>query len=175
MNGGKVRRLRKTTATAVISHCDRLMTVNQNSGNAISQMCGEIDQNHSARTGQEESSLPHQDFVYICFRLRRGQALGRVWRHQVAYVNKVVDPDFRVGFGVQGVLKGNSADMLLEDPSFSALLIFYRLKTGNSQASTRFTELKACLPSITTGLGLLQGLLYQTPDWYEDPQRQKKE
>lgn len=144
-------------------------------------MCGEIDQEITVPELVKEDTLyPHQDFVYICFPTKgRGQALGRFEDTKWQYVSQlVVDPDFQRVDSEFKVLQGEiSADMLLEDPqvSLNHSSFIYRLKSWK-------------FPSIWDLLGaedtpalnyywlevLLQGLLYQTPNWYEDPQETKK-
>ena len=145
------------------------------------QMCGEIDQEITVpELVKEETLCPHQDFVYICFPTKEeDKRLEEFEETKWQYVSQlVVDPDFQKIIRTSKVLKGEiSADMLLEDPKYlSALLIF--LHAQKLEIPKHLQELLGAeaLPALNYYWleVLLQGLLYQTPDWYEDPQETKK-
>ena len=145
------------------------------------QMCGEIDQEITVPELVKEDTLcPHQDFVYICFPTKEeDKRLEEFEDTKWQYVSQlVVDPDFQELIRSSKVLKGEiSADMLLEDPKYlSALLIF--LQAQKLEIPKHLQDLLGAegLPALNYYWleVLLQGLLYQTPDWYEDPQETKK-
>ena len=95
------------------------------------------------------------------------------------YVSQlVVDPDFQELIRSSKVLKGEiSADMLLEDPKYLSALLIY-LQAQKQEIPKHLQDLLGAegLPALNYYWleVLLQGLLYQTPDWYEDPQETKK-
>ena len=145
------------------------------------QMCGEIDQEITVPELVKEDTLcPHQDFVYICFPTKEeDKRLEEFEDTKWQYVSQLVlDPDFQELIRSSKVLKGEiSADMLLEDPKYlSALLIYLQAKKLEIPKYLRDLLGAEGLPSLNYYWleVLLQGLLYQTPDWYEDPQETKK-
>ena len=145
------------------------------------QMCGEIDQEITVPELVKEDTLcPHQDFVYICFPTKEeDKRLEEFEDTKWQYVSQlVVDPDFQELIRSSKVLKGEiSADMLLEDPKYlSALLIYLQAQKLEIPKYLRDLLGAEGLPALNYYWleVLLQGLLYQTPDWYEDPQETKK-
>ncbi|MDY4346475.1 DEAD/DEAH box helicase family protein [Streptococcus sp. BJSWXB6CM1] len=145
------------------------------------QMCGEIDQEITVPELVKEDTLcPHQDFVYICFPTKEeDKRLEEFEDTKWQYVSQlVVDPDFQELIRTSKVLKGeNSADMLLEDPKYLSALLIY-LQAQKQEIPKHLRDLLGAkgLPALNYYWleVLLQGLLYQTPDWYEDPQETKK-
>lgn len=90
----------------------------------------------------------------------------------------MVDPDFQELIKSSKVLKGEiSADMLLEDPKYLSAILIY-LQAQKLEIPKHLRDLLGAegLPALNYYWleVLLQGLLYQTPDWYEDPQETKK-
>ena len=145
------------------------------------QMCGEIDQEITVPELVKEDTLcPHQDFVYICFPTKEeDKRLEEFEDTKWQYVSQlVVEPDFQELIRSSKVLKGEiSADMLLEDPKYlSALLIYLQAQKLEIPKHLRDLLGTEDLPALNDYWleVLLQGLLYQTPDWYEDPQETKK-
>ena len=145
------------------------------------QMCGEIDQEITVPELVKEDTLcPHQDFVYICFPTKEeDKRLEEFEDTKWQYVSQLVDdPDFQELIRSSKVLKGEiSADMLLEDPKYlSALLIYLQAQKLEIPKYLRDLLGAEGLPALNYYWleVLLQGLLYQTPDWYEDPQETKK-
>lgn len=145
------------------------------------QMCGEIDQEITVPELVKEDTLcPHQDFVYICFPTKEeDKRLEEFEDTKWQYVSQlVVDPDFQTLIRSSKVLKVEiSADMLLEDPKYlSALLIYLQAQKLEIPKHLRDLLGAEALPALNYYWleVLLQGLLYQTPDWYEDPQETKK-
>ena len=145
------------------------------------QMCGEIDQEITVPELVKEDTLcPHQDFVYICFPTKEeDKRLEEFEDTKWQYVSQlVVDPDFQELIRSSKVLKGEiSADMLLEDPKYLSALLIY-LQAQKLEIPKHLQDLLGAegLPALNYYWleVLLQGLLYQTPDWYEDPQETKK-
>ena len=145
------------------------------------QMCGEIDQEITVPELVKEDTLcPHQDFVYICFPTQEeDKRLEEFEETKWQYVSQlVVDPDFQELIRSSKVLKGEiSADMLLEDPKYLSALLIY-LQAQKLEIPKHLRDLLGAegLPALNYYWleVLLQGLLYQTPDWYEDPQETKK-
>ena len=145
------------------------------------QMCGEIDQEITVPELVKEDTLcPHQDFVYICFPTKEeDKRLEEFEDTKWQYVSQlVVDPDFQELIKSSKVLKGEiSADMLLEDPKYLSALLIY-LQAQKLEIPKHLRDLLGAegLPALNYYWleVLLQGLLYQTPDWYEDPQETKK-
>ena len=145
------------------------------------QMCGEIDQEITVPELVKEDTLcPHQDFVYICFPTKEeDKHLEEFEDTKWQYVSQlVVDPDFQELIRSSKVLKGEiSADMLLEDPKYLSALLIY-LQAKKLEIPKHLQDLLGAegLPALNYYWleVLLQGLLYQTPDWYEDPQETKK-
>ena len=145
------------------------------------QMCGEIDQEITVPELVKEDTLcPHQDFVYICFPTKEeDKRLEEFEDTKWQYISQlVVDPDFQELIKSSRVLKGEiSADMLLEDPKYLSALLIY-LQAQKLEIPKHLRDLLGAegLPALNYYWleVLLQGLLYQTPDWYEDPQGTKK-
>ena len=145
------------------------------------QMCGEIDQEITVPELVKEDTLcPHQDFVYICFPTKEeDKRLEEFEDTKWQYVSQlVVDPDFQDLIRSSKVLKGEiSADMLLEDPKYLSALLIY-LQAQKLEIPKHLRDLLGAegLPALNYYWleVLLQGLLYQTPDWYEDPKETKK-
>ena len=145
------------------------------------QMCGEIDQEITVPELVKEDTLcPHQDFVYICFPTKEeDKRLEEFEDNKWQYVSQLVlDPDFQDLIRSSKVLKGEiSADMLLEDPKYLSALLIY-LQAQKQEIPKHLRDLLGAegLPALNYYWleVLLQGLLYQTPDWYEDPQETKK-
>ncbi|EIF38423.1 DEAD/DEAH box helicase family protein [Streptococcus sp. SK140] len=145
------------------------------------QMCGEIDQEITVPELVKEDTLcPHQDFVYICFPTKEeDKRLEEFEETKWQYVSQlVVDPDFQTLIRSSKVLKGEiSADMLLEDPKYLSALLIY-LQAQKLEIPKHLQDLLGAegLPALNYYWleVLLQGLLYQTPDWYENPQETKK-
>lgn len=145
------------------------------------QMCGEIDQEITVPELVKEDTLcPHQDFVYICFPTKEeDKRLEEFEDTKWQYVSQlVVNPDFQELIRSSKVLKGEiSADMLLEDPKYLSALLIY-LQAQKLEIPKHLRDLLGAegLPALNYYWieVLLQGLLYQTPDWYEDPQETKK-
>ena len=145
------------------------------------QMCGEIDQEITVPELVKEDTLcPHQDFVYICFPTKEeDKKLEEFEDTKWQYVSQlVVDRDFQELIKSSKVLKGEiSADMLLEDPKYLSALLIY-LQAQKLEIPKHLRDLLGAegLPALNYYWleVLLQGLLYQTPDWYEDPQWTKK-
>lgn len=145
------------------------------------QMCGEIDQEITVPELVKEDTLcPHQDFVYICFPTKEeDKRLEEFEDTKWQYVSQlVVDPDFQELIRTSKVLKGEiAADMLLEDPKYLSALLIY-LQSQKLEIPKHLRDLLGAegLPALNYYWleVLLQGLLYQTPDWYEDPQETKK-
>ena len=145
------------------------------------QMCGEIDQEITVPELVKEDTLcPHQDFVYICFPTKEeDKRLEEFEDTKWQYVSQlVVDPDFQELIRSSKVLKGEiSADMLLEDPKYLSALLIY-LQAQKQEIPKHLRDLLGAegFPALNYYWleVLLQGLLYQTPDWYEDPQETKK-
>ena len=145
------------------------------------QMCGEIDQEITVpELVKEETLCPHQDFVYICTPTKEEEKVLQDFEDtKWQYVSQlVVDPDFQELIKSSKVFKGEiSADMLLEDPKYlSALLIYLQAQKLEIPKYIRDLLGAEGLPALNYYWleVLLQGLLYQTPDWYEDPQGTKK-
>ena len=145
------------------------------------QMCGEIDQEITVPELVKEDTLcPHQDFVYICFPTKEeDKKLEEFEDTKWQYVSQlVVDSDFQELIKRSKVLKGEiAADMLLEDPKYLSALLIY-LQDQKLEIPKHLRDLLGAegLPALNYYWleVLLQGLLYQTPDWYEDPQETKK-
>ena len=145
------------------------------------QMCGEIDQEITVPELVKEDTLcPHQDFVYICFPTKEeDKRLEEFEDTKWQYISQLVDdPDFQKLIRSFKVLKGEiSADMLLEDPKYLSALLIY-LQSQKLEIPKHLRDLLGAegLPALNYYWleVLLQGLLYQTPDWYEDPQETKK-
>ena len=145
------------------------------------QMCGEIDQEITVPELVKEDTLcPHQDFVYICFPTKEeDKRLEKFEDTKWQYVSQlVVNPDFQELIRSSKVLKEEiSADMLLENPKYLSALLIY-LQAQKMEIPKHLRDLLGAegLPALNYYWieVLLQGHLYQTPDWYEDPQETKK-
>ena len=139
------------------------------------RMCGEIDQEITVPELVKEDTLcPHQDFVYICSptaeeseRLRQFEDRKWEYIHQL-----LVNPDFQALVSGSKVLKGDiSFDVLLEDPKYlSAILIYIHSQGLTIPDSLEHLLGAKRLPQVNSYWLelLLQSILYQTPDWYED-------
>ena len=139
------------------------------------RMCGEIDQEITVPELVKEDTLcPHQDFVYICSptaeeseRLRQFEDRKWEYIHQL-----LVNPDFQALVSGSKVLKGDiSSDVLLEDPKYLSAILIYMHSQGLTIPDSLENLLGAKrLPQVNSYWLelLLQSLLYQTPDWYED-------
>lgn len=140
------------------------------------RMCGEIDQEITVPELVKEDTLcPHQDFVYICSptaeesgHLRRFEDRKWEYIHQL-----LVNPDFQALVSGSKVLKGDiSSDVLLEDPKYLSAILIYMYSQGLTIPDSLENLLGAKrLPQVNSYWLelLLQSILYQTPDWYEDP------
>ena len=88
------------------------------------------------------------------------------------YVSQLVlDPDFQELIRSSKVLNGQiSADLLLEDPKYLSALLIY-LHSQKLEIPQYLKDLigSKSLPSLNYYWMevLLQGVLYQTPDWYQ--------
>ena len=138
------------------------------------QMCGEIDQEITVPELVKEDTLcPHQDFVYICFPTKEeDKRLEKFEDTKWQYVSQlVVNPDFQELIRSSKVLKEEiSADMLLENPKYlSALLIYLQAQKMEIPQYLKDLIGSKSLPSLNYYWMevLLQGVLYQTPDWYQ--------
>ena len=139
------------------------------------RMCGEIDQEITVPELVKEDTLcPHQDFVYICSptaeeseRLRQFEDRKWEYIHQL-----LVNPDFQALVSGSKVLKGDiPSDVLLEDPKYLSAILIYMHSQGLTIPDSLEHLLGAKrLPQVNSYWLelLLQSLLYQTPDWYED-------
>ena len=139
------------------------------------RMCGEIDQEITVPELVKEDTLcPHQDFVYICSptaeeseRLRQFEDRKWEYIHQL-----LVNPDFQALVSGSKVLKGDiSSDVLLEDPKYLSAILIYMHSQGLTIPDSLEHLLGAKrLPQVNSYWLelLLQSVLYQTPDWYED-------
>ena len=140
------------------------------------RMCGEIDQEITVPELVKEDTLcPHQDFVYICSpTAEESEHIMLFEDRKWEYIHQLlVNPDFQALVSGSKVLKGDiSSDVLLEDPKYlSAILIFMHsqgLTIPNSLENLLGAKRLPQVNSYWLEL-LLQSVLYQTPDWYEDP------
>ena len=145
------------------------------------QMCGEIDQEITVPELVKEDTLcPHQDFVYICFPTKEeDKRLEDFEDAKWQYLSHLVDePEFKELIASSKVLNGQiSADLLLEDPKYLSAILIY-LQSQKLEIPQYLKDLigSKSLPSLNYYWMevLLQGVLYQTPDWYDDPQETKK-
>ncbi|MDU6557588.1 MAG: DEAD/DEAH box helicase family protein [Streptococcus sp.] len=145
------------------------------------RMCGEIDQEITVPELVKEDTLcPHQDFVYMCSpTAEEAERLKRFEETKWDYIHHlIVDPDFQTFVAGPKVLKGDiSSDLLLEDPKYlSAILIYMHSQGLTIPPSLQNLLGTQKLPALTSYWleTLLQSILYQTPDWYEDPDGYKK-
>ena len=139
-------------------------------------MCGEIDQEITVPELVKEDTLcPHQDFVYICSpTAEESEHIMLFEDRKWEYIHQLlVNPDFQALVSGSKVLKGDiSSDVLLEDPKYlSAILIFMHSQGLTIPDSLENLLGAKRLPQVNSYWLelLLQSVLYQTPDWYEDP------
>lgn len=140
------------------------------------RMCGEIDQEITVPELVKEDTLcPHQDFVYMCSpTAEEAEHLKRFEETKWEYIHQLlVNPDFQALVSDSKVLKGDiSSDLLLEDPKYLSALLIYMHSQGLTIPDSLENLLGAKrLPQVNSYWIelLLQSVLYQTPDWYEDP------
>ena len=138
------------------------------------QMCGEIDQEITVpELVKEETLCPHQDFVYICTPTKEEEKVLQDFEDaKWQYLSYLVDePEFQELIASSKVLNGQiSADLLLEDPKYLSAILIY-LHSQKLEIPQYLKDLigSKSLPSLNYYWMevLLQGVLYQTPDWYE--------
>ena len=140
------------------------------------RMCGEIDQEITVPELVKEGTLcPHQDFVYMCSpTAEESEHIMLFEDRKWEYIHQLlVNPDFQALVSGSKVLKGDiSSDLLLEDPKYlSAILIFMHSQGLTIPDSLENLLGAKRLPQVNSYWLelLLQSVLYQTPDWYEDP------
>ena len=145
------------------------------------RMCGEIDQEITVPELVKEDTLcPHQDFVYMCSpTAEESERLKRFEETKWNYIHHlIVDPDFQTFVAGSKVLKGDiSSDLLLEDPKYLSAILIYMHSQGLSIPPFLQNLLGTQkLPALTSYWleTLLQSMLYQTPDWYEDSDGYRK-
>ncbi|RSJ67860.1 Type III restriction enzyme, res subunit [Streptococcus oralis subsp. dentisani] len=145
------------------------------------RMCGEIDQEITVPELVKEDTLcPHQDFVYICSpTAEESEHLRQFEDRKWEYIHQLlVNPDFQALVSGSKVLKGDiSSDVLLEDPKYlSAMLIYMHSQGLTIPPSLQNLLGPQKLPALTFYWleTLLQSILYQTPDWYEDTDGYRK-
>lgn len=139
------------------------------------RMCGEIDQEITVPELVKEDTLcPHQDFVYICSpTAEESEHLRQFEDRKWEYIHQLlVNPDFQALVSGSKVLKGDiSSDVLLEDPKYLSAILIYMHSQGliipgsleNLLGAKRLPQVNSYWLEL-----LLQSVLYQTPDWYED-------
>ncbi len=139
------------------------------------RMCGEIDQEITVPELVKEDTLcPHQDFVYICSpTAEESEHLRQFEDRKWEYIHQLlVNPDFQALVSGSKVLKGDiSSDVLLEDPKYLSSILIYMHSQGLTIPDSLENLLGAKrLPQVNSYWLelLLQSVLYQTPDWYED-------
>ena len=139
------------------------------------RMCGEIDQEITVPELVKEDTLcPHQDFVYICSpTAEESEHLRQFEDRKWEYIHQLlVNPDFQALVSGSKVLKGDiSSDLLLEDPKYLSAILVYMHSQGLTIPDSLENLLGAKrLPQVNSYWLelLLQSVLYQTPDWYED-------
>ena len=138
------------------------------------QMCGEIDQEITVpELVKEETLCPHQDFVYICTPTKEEEKVLQDFEDaKWQYLSHLVDePEFKELIASSKVLNGQiSADLLLEDPKYLSAILIY-LHSQKLEIPQYLKDLigSKSLPSLNYYWMevLLQGILYQTPDWYQ--------
>lgn len=145
------------------------------------RMCGEIDQEITVPELVKEDTLcPHQDFVYICSpTAEESEHLRQFEDRKWEYIHQLlVNPDFQALVSGSKVLKGDiSSDVLLEDPKYLSAILIYMYSQGLTIPDSLENLLGAKrLPQVNSYWLelLLQSVLYQTPDWYEDPDGYRK-
>lgn len=139
------------------------------------RMCGEIDQEITVPELVKEDTLcPHQDFVYMCSPTsEEAERLRQFEDSKWQYVNQLLtDTDFQKLITNSKVLRGNiTSDVLLEDPKYLSAILIY-LHSQKLEIPRNLQELLGTkeVPQLNYAWleTLLQGLLYQTPDWYDD-------
>ena len=138
------------------------------------QMCGEIDQEITVpELVKEETLCPHQDFVYICTPTKEEEKVLQDFEDaKWQYLSHLVDePEFKELIASSKVLHGQiSSDLLLEDPKYLSAILIY-LHSQKLEIPQYLKDLigSKSLPSLNYYWMevLLQGVLYQTPDWYQ--------
>ena len=145
------------------------------------KMCGEIDQEITVPELVKENTLcPHQDFVYICSpTAEESEHLRQFEDRKWEYIHQLlVNPDFQALVSGSKVLKGDiSSDLLLEDPKYLSAMLIYMHSQGLTIPDSLENLLGAKrLPQVNSYWleTLLQSMLYQTPDWYDDPDGYRK-
>ena len=145
------------------------------------RMCGEIDQEITVPELVKEDTLcPHQDFVYMCSpTAEEAERLKRFEETKWNYIHHlIVEPDFQTFVAGSKVLKGDiSSDVLLEDPKYLSAILIYMYSQGLTIPDSLENLLGAKrLPQVNSYWLelLLQSVLYQTSDWYEDPDGYRK-
>ena len=145
------------------------------------RMCGEIDQEITVPELVKEDTLcPHQDFVYMCSpTAEESERLKQFEETKWDYIHHlIVDPDFQTFVAGSKVFKGDiSSDLLLEDPKYlSAMLIYMHSQGLTIPPSLQNLLGPQKLPALTFYWleTLLQSILYQTLDWYEDTDGYRK-
>ncbi|RSI81907.1 Type III restriction enzyme, res subunit [Streptococcus mitis] len=140
------------------------------------RMCGEIDQEITVpELVKEETLCPHQDFVYICSpTAEESEHLRQFEDRKWEYIHQLlVNPDFQALVSGSKVIKGDiSSNVLLEDPKYLSAILIYMYSQGLTIPDSLENLLGAKrLPQVNSYWLelLLQSVLYQTPDWYEDP------
>lgn len=140
------------------------------------RMCGEIDQEITVPELVKEATLcPHQDFVYMCSpTAEESEHIMLFEDRKWEYIHQLlVNPDFQALVSGSKVLKGDiSSDLLLEDPKYLSAILIYMHSQGltipdsleNLLGTKRLPQVNSYWLEL-----LLQSVLYQTPDWYEDP------
>ena len=136
-------------------------------------MCGEIDEEITVPELVKEGTLcPHQDYVYFAFPTKEERAqLDRFDKQKLNFLTKLSrDINFSNTIQSSPALSGQiSDDDLLANPKYlSATLIFLRSK--ELSLPQRFQELLSAktLPTFTLEWfeTLLNGLIFQVPNWY---------
>ncbi len=129
---------------------------------------------------KEGSICPHQDFVYFSYPDKEEKEQINVWREKRELLNQVLnDQRFIEAMQNHRILTGNlSTDELLEQPAqLSALLIFLQSRKLPYPAQLKKLLGARRLPALDLHWLeiLLQGFLYQVPDWYRVDDAYRKE
>ena len=136
-------------------------------------MCGEIDEEITVPELVKEGTLcPHQDYVYFAFPTKEERTqLDQFEKQKLNFLTKLsTDINFSNTIQSSPALSDQiSDDDLLANPKYlSAILIFLRSK--NLPFPQRFQGLLAtkALPTFTLEWfeTLLNGLIFQVPNWY---------
>jgi len=136
-------------------------------------MCGEIDEEITVPELVKEGTLcPHQDYVYFAFPTKEERTqLDQFEKQKLNFLTKLsTDINFSNTIQSSPALSNQiSDDDLLANPKYlSAILIFLRSK--NLPFPQRFQGLLAtkALPTFTLEWfeTLLNGLIFQVPNWY---------